>query len=86
MAVKYEWKVTRNGRRYVRTVVPDAKPAPTPVEDTSTPEPASQPEPLAGPEGFEYMTKSELVAYADENGIDSTGTKAEVLARVLTDG
>ena len=23
MAVKYEWKVTRAGRRYVRSVVPD---------------------------------------------------------------
>ena len=82
MAVEYHWKVTRNGRRYVRTVVPDQKPAPAPVEDTSTPSPAS--EPVAGPEGFEYMTKAELVAYADANGIDSTGTKAEVLARVVT--
>jgi len=32
MAVKYEWKVTRGGRRYVRTVVPDEQAKPAPVE------------------------------------------------------
>lgn len=37
MAVKYEWKVTKAGRRYVRTVVPDEpSPVSAPVEVPAT--------------------------------------------------
>jgi hypothetical protein len=32
MPVKYEWRETRNGRRFVRTVVPDAAPVKVPKE------------------------------------------------------
>lgn len=39
MAVKYEWKDTRSGRRFVRSIVPDAKhakAAPVVVEEPET--------------------------------------------------
>ena len=72
----YEWQPTRHGRKLVRVPIGKAAPAPAPVEEPT-------PEPVAGPEGLEYMTKAELVAEAENRGVDATGTKAEVLARLL---
>jgi hypothetical protein len=61
-------------RRVVRGVglrPPEApQPAPEPVADT---EPSLD---------FDKMLKADLVAYAEERGIDASGTKADIVGRL----
>jgi hypothetical protein len=47
--------------------------------------PAPEPEPVADTEpslDFDKMLKADLVAYAEERGIDASGTKADIVGRL----
>lgn len=62
----YEWKPTQHGRRLFRR--PGTGPTPKP-EATPAPDLAA-------------LKKAELVELADERGVDSSGTKAEIIERL----
>ena len=65
----YEWKQTEVGRRLFRR--PSAS-ASTPIATTT------------GTETVDYgsLLKADLVKTADKRGIDSTGTKADIIERL----
>ena len=74
----YEWKPTAYGTRLFRR--PGSGPAPVKVakaKAAAAPEPAPEPEPTPG-----YLSKADLVAAAEEQGLDSSGTRAELLERL----
>lgn len=53
----------------------------------AAPEPEPQPElaesPDALPADLDALRKPELIALAEQHGLDSSGTKAEIIARLL---
>lgn len=66
----YEWKPTQHGRRLFRRPVVRA------VESTETA--TVEPAPVA----YSSLKKDELIDLADERGEDTTGTKADIIARL----
>lgn len=63
----------------VYTIDKAAKPAP-PVGPAAPSEP---PAPTDGPVNLDSMLKAELVTLAEERGVDASGTKAEIIERLL---
>ena len=63
----YEWKPTQHGRRLFR------RPGAAAV--------APAPEPETPPADLASLKKAELVEFAEERGVDSSGTKADIIAR-----
>lgn len=74
----YEWKRTEHGRRLFRRPTPAAS---TPSAAT----PAAEPEPETETVDYGSLLKAELVEQADERGIDSSGTKADIIERLEAD-
>lgn len=75
---RYEWQPTKAGRRFVRI-------------DDSNPRPAAatvvfRPAPLAAvnlhPDRSEF-TKAGLIAAAESRGLDTSGNKPDILARLV---
>jgi hypothetical protein len=64
----YSWKPTQHGKRLFRRPGSGA--------------PARQAEPETTTVDYGSLLKAELVAQADERGIDSTGTKADIIERL----
>jgi hypothetical protein len=75
----YEWKPTQHGRRLFRR--------PGSVAVTAAPAPTPEPEPEPEPETADYgaLLKPDLVEEADKRGIDSSGTKADIIERLEAD-
>jgi SAP domain-containing protein len=63
----YEWKPTQHGVRLFRR--PGTGPAPKPEATPPAPDLAA-------------LKKAELVELADERGVDSSGTKADIIERL----
>lgn len=76
----YEWKSTEQGRRLFRRPGTGA-----PTRRTAASAPAEAPAPAEDEPALGSLKKDELIALADEQGVDSSGTKADIIAR-LTDG
>ena len=72
----YQWKPTEHGRRLYRTPT-----AAAPIKRTTV----AAPEPETETVDYGAMLKTELVETADERGIDSTGTKADIIERLEAD-
>lgn len=70
---RYEWQTTRGGRRYVRVDDPRQPAITVPV--------------ARGPvlRSFVGLPKPDLIAAAEERGLDTSGTKADLIER-LSDG
>jgi hypothetical protein len=66
----YEWKPTQHGRRLFRRPGSSAPP----VTSAVTPEPETA--------DYGALLKAELVETAEERGIDSSGTKADIIERL----
>jgi hypothetical protein len=72
----YEWKPTQYGNRLFRR--PGSGPAPVKVKAAkAASEPTPEPEPAPA-----YLSKADLVAAAEEQGLDTSGTRAELLERL----
>ncbi len=71
----YQWKPTQSGNRLFRR--PGSGAAPVKVKAAKVaPEPAPAPA---------YVSKADLVAAAEEKGLDSSGTRAELIERLEAD-
>jgi hypothetical protein len=80
----YEWKNTQLGRRLFRrpgTSAPSRAPAPTSAPEP-TPEPTPEPEPESTTADYGALLKAELVEEAEERGLDSSGTRADIIERL----
>lgn len=65
----YQWKDTEHGRRLFRRPTVGSPPSAPSEPETQTVD-------------YGSLLKTELVAEADERGIDSTGTKADIIKRL----
>ena len=81
----YQWKPTQHGRRLFR--VPAASKSPRPVTATIAAPVATIEAGEAETETRDYapLLKSDLVDMAEERGLDSSGTKADIIARLEDD-
>ena len=73
----YQWKPTEHGPRLHR--IPTV--AAAPIERTTV----TAPEPETETVDYGALLKADLVEQADERGIDSTGTKADIIERLEAD-
>ena len=71
----YAWKPTEHGRRLFRS----------PAASGSPPAAAAAPAPESETADYGALLKAELVETADARGIDSTGTKADIIERLEAD-
>ena len=72
------WETYRAGRTVKLRRRPVRYHAGKPLQTTAAPEP----EPIEAATDYSTLTKAELVSLAEEQGIDSSGTKADILGRL----
>jgi hypothetical protein len=65
----YEWKQTEHGRRLFRRPGSGPRPARTVVTTTAEPD-------------LSTLKKDELIELADKQGVDTAGTKADIIERL----
>lgn len=69
----YQWKPTEHGKRLF--AIPSTTVAPR------APKRPAEPEPPAAP-AYGSLKKDELVALAEQRGVDASGTKADIIGRL----
>jgi len=75
------WETYRAGRTVKLRRRPVRYHAAKPLQTTAAPEPEVI-ETAEAAEDYSTLTKAELVQLADEQGLDSSGTKADILGRL----
>lgn len=68
--------------RPIRREPPRIRPAAVPPEPVAAPDPEPDPIPTPTASDLAAYSKAELIAAAEARGLDSSGTKAEILTRL----
>lgn len=77
----YEWKNTEHGRRLFRRPGSGRAAARAP-KAAAIAQPAATDEPESETTDYGALLKAELIETADSRGIDSSGTKADIIERL----